>query len=158
MHVGQRRHSNPFKLLFPNVKTLYLLFPMEKVDYSYCDAMDIDLPEFFSAAFCSDTVIQLPSVTKVCLMIQDFQYDNYMFQCLFHLLPNLVSIETNRIGLIRKSIWHNPYNNFVTNALARLKLISIRDQYHQDTVANDIFTRLLFRLKISMFVFNFLFY
>lgn len=54
-------------------------------------------PKLFTDDFMSMYTVQLPSVTKLYLNMESFLYDNETFRCLFYLLPNLTSIETDRI-------------------------------------------------------------
>jgi hypothetical protein len=78
---------------FPNVKVLCLTGPIEESDFNYyASPGDIRYPEIFSDDFFSNTVIQLPSVTKVRITVQFLDYHNEIFRYLFHLLPNLISI------------------------------------------------------------------
>jgi len=120
---------------FPNIKTLALTCQLDEMFWNYYVCFtDKIRPEIFSDDFLINTVIQLPSVTKVCLNIEYFQYNNATLRCLFHLLPNLITIETKNMVRARRHLESHGhyYDEFVTNTLNRIKLKPLKIPDHPD--------------------------
>lgn len=95
--------------------------------YNYYHAFpDIRRPEIFSDDFLTNTVIQLPSVRKVSIKAEYFQYNNATLRCLFHLLSNLINLETFDMKRARKYLESRGhyYDDFVKNTLNRIELKS----------------------------------
>lgn len=107
---------------FPNLQTLHLNSRFSAWDE---DSSDERFPVIFDKDFSSNTTTQLPSVTKVSLEIESKQYNKITLRCLFHLLPNLVNIETDNHPFFcdyMQSSGH--YVDSIVNSLPRSKLSS----------------------------------
>jgi hypothetical protein len=108
---------------FPNVKTLCLTSELQEIDSAYYSASGIKQPGLFSNDFLSNTTIQLLSVTELYAVLDLDHYDNKTLCCLFHLLPNLITLRTNCLEFLLRHI-ESPdyYDDFVMYSLNRINL------------------------------------
>ena len=113
---------------FPNLRTLSLQceFFVSGLDY-YDGPPEERFPKIFADEFSSNVTIQLPSITKLCLDLNEEQYHQQTLRCLFQLLPNLVNIETNDFSFFcdyMRSGGH--YVDSLVNSLPLSKLSSYK--------------------------------
>ena len=111
---------------FPNANTLFILSELPEIERDwYLTSTSHKFPEIFQKDFHCNTTIQLSSVTKVSLAMEPEQYTSDMLCCLFRLLPNLISIETNDSSFARDYIKANGhYIDSILNSWNRFNLSS----------------------------------
>jgi hypothetical protein len=86
----------------------------------------------------SNISLQLPSITKFCFLLRS-QYDDYtIFRRFLYLLPNLVYLQMY-IGrsLFREILSHEHEDNFIKNALSRIKLLQMVRFYDEKNVLSN---------------------
>lgn len=88
--------------IFPNLKTLFMSSELPEVERDrYLTSSSHKFPEIFQKDFRCDTIIQLRSVTNLSVAMEPEQYTKDTLRCLFCLLPNLITIETNDFAFAR---------------------------------------------------------
>lgn len=110
---------------FPNLRTVYFLSVLsntDKVLFNYyiqeCQAI---FPELFNDDFCQNGQVQLATVSTIYLDIEYSQYSNQTLQCLFSLLPNLITMKTHSLEKAQR-LYNHRYSDVVKNRLRSLKI------------------------------------
>jgi len=123
--------------VFQNINTLELTNPIKFPELAQDDEQNRNIC-YMNEDLLSNISIQLPSITKFCFLLRS-QYDDYkIFRRFLHLLPNLVYLQMY-IGrsLFREILSDEHEDNFIRNALIRIKLLQMVPFYDEKNVLTN---------------------
>jgi len=124
--------------VFQNIKTLELKNSIKFPEFEHDDNEQNRNLSSMNEDFILNISLQLPSITKFCFLLPS-QYDNYkIFRRFLYLLPNLIYLQMY-IGrsLFREILSHEYEDNFVRNALIRIKLLQMVHFYDEKNVLSN---------------------
>ena len=123
--------------VFPNLKTIELTDPIKLAGLEHDDEDNRSI-SLMNEDLLSNHTLQLPSITKFCFLSRS-EYNNFrLFHRLLHLLPNLTYLQMY-IGrsLFLDILTHEYEDNFIRNALIRIKLLQMVRFYNEKNILNN---------------------
>jgi hypothetical protein len=123
--------------VFPNTKILEITNPVKLPGHEQENEHNRNT-SYMSDTLLSNISLQLPSITKFCLLLSSQPDDYKMFRRFLHLLPSVVSLQMY-IGrsLFRDVLAYEHEDDLVKNALARIKLLQMVRFYDEKNVLSD---------------------
>lgn len=140
--------------VFPNIKTLELTNAIKFPELEQ-NIEQNRIISYMNEDFLSNHTLHLPSITKLCFLLQS-QYDDYrIFRRFLHLLPNLIYLQMF-IGrsLFREILSHEHEDNFIRNALNRIQFLEMVRFYDEKNVLSNEELHCLFPNAQILFDYN----